>query len=513
MAELLSAEKLAQSAVNIGLMDESQHQEAFGHFGRRNVAPEEFLQYLLRREYLTNWQADRLAKGEKSGFFYGDYKILYLAGTGTFSRVYRAVHRQTGEMVAVKVLRRRFSEDPDKAEQFAQEGRMGMQLRHPNIVPIYDVYSKKLTHYLVMEFVEGQTLREFLKIRKKLDPAEATRMFIGIGSGLAYAFEKGVTHRDMKLSNVLVSSHGQPKLMDFGLAGVDDKTSIEGADVPNPRTVDYVGLERASGVRKDDLRSDIFFLGCMYYQALTGTPPLQETKDRIQRLSKTRYTEITPILQLEPRLPRSIVAVVSRSMEVAPSLRYQTPGEMLAELQVAYRRLSEGHEPPAAGDPATAGEDQPLAGQTADKLFEHWGASASAAQKVLTPLMVVESNVSMQDTLRTGLKRAGYRVLLTRDPTRPSAQFHQNAATAACVVFSTQELGEEALEAFNRFGQEEHTSRVPAVLLLAEPHADWRAKAQVGEKRIVLMAPIKLREFRKALALLAPPAGATSPTT
>ena len=188
-------------------------------------------------------------RGDRNGFFYGDYKVLYLIGTGTFARVYRAAHRHTGDIRAVKVLRRRFADNPIESERFLREGQMGATLRHPNIVPIYEVLSAGGTPFLVMDFIEGRNLREFIKIRKKFEPAEATRIVADVAAGLAYAFERGICHRDLKMSNVLVSSRGQSKLVDFGLAAAEGQEDDETA---NPRTIDYAGLERATGVRKDD---------------------------------------------------------------------------------------------------------------------------------------------------------------------------------------------------------------------------------------------------------------------
>ena len=185
-------------------------------------------------------------------------------------------------------------------------------------MPIYEVVSDSENHFLVMEFVEGRNLREFVKIRKKLEPVEATRLMIDITRGLRYAFEHGLTHRDLKMSNVLVST-GQAKLVDFGLAAIDDTLSDELlADMPNTRTIDYAALERATGVRKDDTRSDIYFLGCIYYHMLTGQPPLTETRDRLQRLSKQRFLDVVPIRKIEPNVPDSVALVVNKAMMLDP---------------------------------------------------------------------------------------------------------------------------------------------------------------------------------------------------
>src|SRR5205085_1751448 len=171
--------------------------------------------------------------------------------------------------VAIKVLRKKWSEDKHKIELFMREGKVGMTLRHPNIVEILSVNYEKRTnqYYIVMDFVEGGNLRDFLNIRKKLLPAEVLRILEDATSGLAYAFSKGLTHRDMKLSNILLSSQGQAKLVDFGLAGGQiGQEEKEGVNVD--RAVDYAGLEKATGAPHSDPRSDLFFLGCVAYELL-----------------------------------------------------------------------------------------------------------------------------------------------------------------------------------------------------------------------------------------------------
>src|SRR5262249_44322966 len=158
--------------------------------GSRELSGQEFQQILLRRELLTNFQAERLLRGETTGFFYGPYKVLYLVGTGTFARVYRAAHKSTGQIVALKVLRRRFADVAEEADRFMREGQMGSTLHHPNIVPIMDVVSQGDSYYLVMKFIEGRNLREFIKIRKRFDPANASRIIADVAAGLSYAFER-----------------------------------------------------------------------------------------------------------------------------------------------------------------------------------------------------------------------------------------------------------------------------------------------------------------------------------
>jgi serine/threonine-protein kinase len=416
---------------------------------------------------------------------------LYLIGSGTFARVYRACHKKTGEIVALKVLRRRFSDEPEQAERFYREGQMGATLKHPNIVPITEVVAdrERGNHFLVMQFIEGRNLREFIKIRKKFSPVEATRIVADVAAGLNYAFLRGICHRDLKMSNVLVSSKGQAMLVDFGLAAADKNLSDDAiANSPNPRTIDYAGLERATGVRKDDPRSDIYFLGCIYYHILTGVPPIYETKDRIQRLSKTRFEEVVPILKTDPNLPQSIAAIITQAMELKPDQRYQSPGAMLADLKAAMPRLAEE---PAA--PAT--DDGHQVAKTLEPPLRH---------KPQRTLMLVESNIQLQDIIRQRLKNNGYRVLVTADPDRALGRFAGGDKAADCVIFSTSELGQSALDAFNRFGDGQHTSDVPAVLLLGEHHKGWKKKAKLGKHRVEVSMPIKLRQFREVLAKLVP---------
>ncbi len=396
-------------------------------------------------------------------------------------------------MVAVKVLRKRFSEDLEKTEQFLREGQMGATLRHPAIVPIYEVHSTGKDLFLVMEFVEGQNLRHFVKVRQKVDPTEATKLMIDVCSGLAYAFDHGVTHRDLKLSNVLVSSLGRAMLVDFGLAAIGGgKMSDEDmAKFPNPRTIDYAALERATGVRKDDKRSDVYFTGCILYHMLTGVAPLRETKDRLQRMSISRFEEIKPITSLEPTLPVPLVMVVNKSMEMNPSRRYQTPAEMCEDLKLAQHRMEEAAE---RGESLAADE----VGAQTDAENVALPQDVPKAEGHGKTILVVESDNKMQDAFRKQLKKHGYRVLIIADIGRAVARF-QDQHVADCVIFCANKFGEAALTTFNDFGRLERTRRVPAILLLSEKQKSWAEKAKLDGHRGVLSLPIQMRDLRKML--------------
>jgi serine/threonine-protein kinase len=225
----------------------------------------------------------------------------------------------------------------------------------------------------------------------------------------------------------------------------------------------------------------------MLYHMLSGQAPLRETRDRLQRLSISRFEEIVPITTLLPDLPVPLAIVVNKAMELNPQKRYQTPGEMLAELQLAQKRIDEG----AASLESVSGEaagDETAAGATAARGAEGHGKT----------VMIVESKIAMQNLLREQLKNYGYRVLIIADPQRASARFQEQPA-ADCVIFSAGHLGETALHAYNDFGRLERTKRVPAILLLSEKQNAWHARAQTSSHRGVLSMPIRMRQVREML--------------
>jgi len=430
-----------------------------------------FGQALVRRELVTGFQLERLLKGERRGYFYGRAKVLYQIGAGSFARVYRAIHRDTGGILAVKVLRSRYSNDPDKCRAFRHEGEMGQLLRHPNIVAIDDVGEESGTSYITMEFVEGQTLRELVKIRGALDVPRALDVIAQLAAGLDYAHRRGVTHRDLKASNVIVSSTGEAKLVDFGLAGVDESGDGALGRIDQPRTIDYAALEKLTGMKDDAVRSDIYFLGTIAYLIVAGVSPLKETRDRNERADPQRYRSIVPLAERCPDLPKEVVDLVSRMMNLDPLERWQTAADIRrrTELIIARRNGGEGAEAPVE----------------------------AAVQK--GSLMLVESSQKAQQVLREFFSKLGYRVLLTENPQRALSRFASAPPPADCLVISTHSLGDDAVVAFNTLTSDPFLAAVPAVLLLGSKQADLAGAARSDGRRRVVQMPVLTDEMTRVL--------------
>ena len=183
----LTTDDLSQRILSCRLLDNKQLNHALSRLGSRNVDVEAFKSSLLQSELLTNWQLTRVIDGHKKGFYYGNWKVLYMVGAGTFARVYRSVNIKTGDVMAVKVLRNRYTDDMLTRERFMREAQTVMKLRHPNIVPIHEVAGHRGRIYMVMDFIEGQNLREFVKAHGQVKVMTTLNITRDVCAGLAYA--------------------------------------------------------------------------------------------------------------------------------------------------------------------------------------------------------------------------------------------------------------------------------------------------------------------------------------
>lgn len=474
-----SADDLAQQLEQLELVQASQLEPVWTELGGRNVPVEDFGRALVRHELLTGYQIERLLKGEVDGLYYGRARVLYQVGAGSFSRVYRAIHADSGRILAVKVLRRRYSSDAEKCEAFQREGEMGRLLRHPNIVAIEDVGREYNTSYITMEFVEGQTLRELVRVRGAVDVGRALALILDVTRGLEYAHRMGVTHRDIKASNVLVAFSGEAKLVDFGLAGAEASGSKTVKRKGQPRTIDYAALEAIGKVKDDSVRSDIYFLGTVAYVALCGVPALKESRDRAVRGDPRRFTDVEPLAWRAPELPRDVVDWVARMMHLNPEERWQTAMDVRRHLEPLVARY--------AGTDGKSGEAaQPARAAVSRKSSSSAPAAAAAAGK--GTLMVAMAASDEQAALRDGLRKLGYKVLLTENLQRAIDRCSSAPGTADCLVISGASFGDDAVDTFNGLADDSCLRRMPAVLLVdpSQPEMAEAAREDAGRKAVPL---------------------------
>jgi serine/threonine protein kinase len=466
---------LAEQAVRLGLLTDGQVREAFRAVDK-SAGPEAFLRYCERHQYLTPWQSQKLLKGDSEGYFLGGYRLLYRIASGSFGRVFRAEDPRTKTVVAIKVLRKRWSEQKHTIELFEREGKVGLALRHPNIVSILDVSldPKSRQYYIVMEFVEGGNLRDFLAIRQRLEPAEALRLMEDAVSALAYAYSMGITHRDIKPTNVLISSTGAAKLVDFGLADICASASELEDDTSIYRTVDYAGLEKATDVKRGDVRSDIYFLGCILYEMLTGRSALILTPDHRARMEKERFLN-APTLRADevPNAP-GVIRLVERMMALNPQQRFQTPSQLLE----AIRGLRQGGD----GTMMPGGDAQP----------------------VERSIFVVEKNRRLQEAFRDNFKKMGYRVYLAAECSVAMERFRNQPFDA--LVLDAGTAGVDGLRAFEDISN--HAARkgqkLAGILILSQDQSSWTKLVPYNPRVAVMVRPLTLGQLIVKLRELVP---------
>ncbi len=464
--------EMADLITRLGLVDEFTTRECVYELDSKSAPAETLIRLLERKALLTPYQGAKLLKGDTDGYLLGGYRLLYRIAAGSFGRVYRGDDPRTGQIVAVKVLRRKWMEDKRKVELFEREGRVGLTLRHPNIVNILAVSKDQSTgsHFIVMEFVEGGNLRDILNIRGKMSVAEGMKIIEECVAGLTFAVSRGLSHRDIKASNILLGTDGVAKLVDFGLAEINNAMQEaaagpasgpkKGADKEEEqavdRTVDYAGLEKATNVKQGDGRSDLYFLGHVLYEMIAGEPLMPATKDRYAKMNPRRYEMVEETLAKrapELGIPKCVEKLIAKAVAFNPKERFQSPALFLDGIRAVRAEL--------AGD--TGG--------------------LIRASGPLT-IYVVEAAPKLQDAFRDKFKKMGFRVLISADPGSAPRRYQQQPYHALLMdAGSAGTAGSEAVEAFQKVVQEAGAVRneLTAILILNDDQAAWGQPFEEGE--------------------------------
>lgn len=255
----------------------------------------------------------------------GRYELLEIIGEGGMSTVYKARDRVLDRIVAVKILRSEFASDKGFVEKFKSEALAVASFSHPNIVNIYDVGQENDVHYIVMEFVDGKTLKEIIREQAPLPVAQAVNIAIGVCDGVHHAHEKGIIHRDIKPHNILITEQGMVKVADFGIArAISTSTITYGKNIVG--SVHYFSPEQARG-EGINLTTDIYSIGCVLFEMLTGKVPFNADSPITVALRHIHDEPPSP-RGINPDIPEELEAIVFKAMAKDPGKRFQSAQEM-----------------------------------------------------------------------------------------------------------------------------------------------------------------------------------------
>lgn len=265
----------------------------------------------------------------KAGIFIADrYEILGKVGTGGMADVYKAKDHTLGRYVGIKVLKQEFSEDVNFVTKFRTEAQSAAGLEHPNIVNIYDVGSENAIHYIVMEYVEGITLKTYIEKKGQLSFKEAVSIAIQVGRGIEAAHNKHIIHRDIKPQNIIISTEGKVKVTDFGIARAATTHTIN-SDVMG--SVHYASPEQARNGFVDG-KSDIYSLGIVMYEMVTGRVPFDGESTVAIAIQHLQEEMVLPSAYA-PNLPISMEKIILKCTQKSPDRRYETIGDLLMDLK------------------------------------------------------------------------------------------------------------------------------------------------------------------------------------
>lgn len=274
-----------------------------------------------------------MSNGADSTAINDRYEIQKRVGRGGMADVFVARDRLLDRQVAVKVLFPEFAVDPNFVERFRREAQAAANLSHPNIVNVFDWGKYESTYFIAMEYVQGRTLAEILKVNKRLTPKQAAEIASEVAAALGFAHEAGLAHRDIKPANILIGSNGQVKVADFGIAramnsATESNLTQAGAVMG---TASYFSPEQAQGAQPDP-RSDLYSLGIVMYEMVAGNPPFSGDNP-VSVAYKQVHDQPTPLNKIVEGVPRAFEAIVAKLLAKDPAFRYSSSQELRDDLR------------------------------------------------------------------------------------------------------------------------------------------------------------------------------------
>lgn len=300
-------------------------------------SPVELSKALQKLKIITRWHSDKLLQGKYKGFFLGKHKLLGHIGSGGMSSVYLARHIKMGDLRAIKVLPQSKLRKSSYLARFQQEAKAIASLNHPNVVRAHDIDNQGDTHYIVMEYVDGDDLQTIVKKNGPMPFDKVAEYIAQSAHGLQHAHDVGLIHRDVKPANILINSAGKIKILDLGLALVSDDAEASLTMDFNDKvlgTADYLAPEQALNSHNVDERADLYGLGCTMYFLLTGHPPFPDGTIA-QRIAKHQREMPKEIRKIRAKCPGELEGICWKLMQKDPKFRYAS-AKQTAEVLEAW---------------------------------------------------------------------------------------------------------------------------------------------------------------------------------
>jgi len=278
------------------------------------------------------------------------YQILRRLGSGGMGAVFLAEHKVMDRKVAIKVIRHEYVNNPEAVLRFRNEVRSAARLSHRNIVTAFDAEQVDDTHFLVMEYVVGESLSELVNRRGPLPVTHACNYALQVAHGLKHAHENRMAHRDIKPSNLMCSPKGAIKILDFGLARILDTEDSPGLTTTGVMmgTADYIAPEQARDAKSADIRSDLYSLGCTMFYMLAGRPPF-EAETKVDKVLAHCTHPLPDITSVRDDIPDAVIAIMEKLTAKSPEQRFQSPKELIDELLPFGKPKSSSTKDTAAG--------------------------------------------------------------------------------------------------------------------------------------------------------------------